>query len=427
MQISPRSIDLLRRPDLRDLIQAEIRRRAIERERERLKRDGDAIRARCRSFAGFVREAWHVLEPDTKLLWNWHLDVICAHLEAVSLGKLLELGLHNRLLFNVPPGSLKSLLISVFWQAWEWGPLGRKGLRFLSTSFSEDWIKRDTRKTRDLIASPWYQALWGVELVRSGETSFENTSRGTREGQVFRSLTGGRGDRLTIDDPHSTEGVESEADRTRATRIFRESVPYRINDPRQSAIAVIMQRLRTDDVSGIILERGLPFVHVCLPMFFEVDRRFVSPLGEAYSDPRREEGEVIHPERFTPEVLKRDAQWMTEYARAAQWQQRPQPRGGLMFKRAWFEIVDAVPAGGKSVRGWDLAGTKSKPAQMPTGGPAWTVGVRITRVSGKFYIEHVERDRVGPMDVRKMIKNVATQDGKDVVVDMPQDPGQAAK
>jgi hypothetical protein len=56
---------------------------------------------RCTSFAGFFREAWHVLEPATKLRWGWHMDAIAEHLQAISDGQL------TRLIINVPPGSSK--------------------------------------------------------------------------------------------------------------------------------------------------------------------------------------------------------------------------------------------------------------------------------------------------------------------------------
>lgn len=134
-------------------IRAERRRREHERERDRLARDVEAIRNLCSSLAGFVREAWHVLEPNAKLVWNWHLDAICAHLEAVTDGRI------NRLLINIPPGSSKSLIVSVLWQAWEWGPKGLRSLRNLATAFNEIPVKRDTPKCRDPILSQWYQAL----------------------------------------------------------------------------------------------------------------------------------------------------------------------------------------------------------------------------------------------------------------------------
>ena len=56
------------------------------------------------SLAEFVRQAWHIIEPTTPLLWNWHLDAICEYLEAVASGDL------TRLIVNLPPRSDKSLV-----------------------------------------------------------------------------------------------------------------------------------------------------------------------------------------------------------------------------------------------------------------------------------------------------------------------------
>ncbi|MPZ59207.1 MAG: hypothetical protein GEU91_22540 [Rhizobiales bacterium] len=217
-------------------------------------------------MVGFVREAWRVPEPTAYYVHGWHIDLLCEHLEAITFGRLLSHGLSNRLLINVPPGSMKSLIVSVLWPAWEWGPCGLGSLRYLTTSYSENYVKRDCRKMRDLVASEWYQARWGglVHLTRTGELSFENNCTGNREGRPFSGLTGGRGDRLIIDDPHSTETAESDAERERSTRLFRESVPLRVNDPQKSAIVIIMQRLHQDDVSGVALALKLGYVHVML-------------------------------------------------------------------------------------------------------------------------------------------------------------------
>ncbi len=123
------------------------------------------------------------------------------------------------------------------------GALRFAGLRYLTTSYKEDFVKRDARRMRDLVSSAWYRALWPhIVLSRSGEISFANTATGSREGMPFASLTAGRGDRVIIDDPHSTETAESEIERERTLRIFRESVTTRLNDPARSAIVVIMQR-----------------------------------------------------------------------------------------------------------------------------------------------------------------------------------------
>src|ERR1700676_2595803 len=67
-----------------------------------------------RSLAEFVRQAWPIVEPSTPFVSGWHIDAIIEHLEAVTRGQI------RNLLINVPPRHMKSLLVSVFWPAWEW-------------------------------------------------------------------------------------------------------------------------------------------------------------------------------------------------------------------------------------------------------------------------------------------------------------------
>jgi len=93
-----------------------------------------------RSFADFVKRAWPVLEPSTELKWGWAVQAICDHLEAVHYGQI------KRLLMNVPPGSMKSLLVGVMFPAWEWGPRGRPETRYLGTAHKQDLAVRDNMK-----------------------------------------------------------------------------------------------------------------------------------------------------------------------------------------------------------------------------------------------------------------------------------------
>lgn len=402
-------------------IRAEKAKRKVEAERaetvRRIADEAEKIRQRCQSLAGFVREAWHVVEPAVRYVHGWHIDAICRHLEAVTSGDI------TRLLINVPPGTMKSLLCGVFWPAWEWGPKNRPELRYLSSSYSEHYAKRDNRRMRDLVASEWYQTLWGgqVKLTRAGEMAFSNTRMGFRQGVPFSRLTGGRGDRVIIDDPHSVDGAESEAERASTVRTFRESVPTRLNDPQHSAIVVVMQRLHEADVSGIILSLGLGYEHLMLPMEFEPERRCRTSIG--FADPRTEEGELLFPERFPRMVVERDKLPLGSYAVAGQFQQRPSPRSGGLFQRGDFEIVDAVPAGAKHCRAWDFAASKTRPGRQPD----WTVGLRMAEVGGIFYVETVARGRWSPAEVERNLKNMATQDGPTVTIRMPQDPGAAGK
>jgi predicted phage terminase large subunit-like protein len=393
-----------------------VRQREREAERRRLQENRETIRQRCLSLSGFLREAWHVLEPSNPYIHGWHIDAISEHLEAITSGDI------TRLLINVPPGTMKSLLAGVFWPAWEWGPMGRPATRIIGSSYSEDYAKRDNRRMRDLITSEWFQSLWPIELVRAGEMAFSNTATGFRQGVPFSRLTGGRGDRVIIDDPHSVDGAESEAERNATVRTFRESVPTRLNDPGKSAILVIMQRLHEQDVSGTILSLKLGYEHLMLPMEFEPERRCTTSIG--FSDPRTDDGELLFPERFPRVVVERDKVPMGSYAVAGQFQQRPAPRSGGMFQRTDFEIVDALPAGrAKRVRAWDFAATESKGGKRPD----WTVGLGMVMIGDVFFVEDVVRGQWKPSGVERVLLNTASQDGDEVAVRIPEDPGAAGK
>ncbi len=295
-----------------------------------------------RSLAAFVRDAWHVIEPSTPYVHGWHIDLICDHLQSVTLGDI------NRLLVNVPPGTMKSLLIGVFWPAWEWGPRGMPSMRYVTASHNQDLAIRDTRKMRLLIESDWYQSRWPIAMARdqNEKSKFENAATGFRHSMAMKSLTGSRGNRVIIDDPHSIEGALSDAERETTLRIFAETVPSRLTDPKTSAIVVVMQRIHERDVSGFILADASKhgYTHIMLPMEFEPDRKCVTDYG---SDPRTEEGELLFPARFPADVVERDKAIMTanggSQAVAGQFQQRPSPRGGGLIKGAWFGRYSILP------------------------------------------------------------------------------------
>ena len=62
----------------------------------------------------FVGWCWPLLEPGTPLVWNWTMDAICDHVQALLDG---ELGKQN-LLILVPPGFCKSTVVGVAAPVW---------------------------------------------------------------------------------------------------------------------------------------------------------------------------------------------------------------------------------------------------------------------------------------------------------------------
>src|SRR5215471_8297775 len=123
-----------------------------------------------RDFHEFVKQAWHVLEPGTPFVDGIPMQAICAHLQAITEGRLAHL------IINVPPGHAKSLLTAVFWPAWVW--IHHPHSRWLFSSNKADLAIRDSRKCRQLIESDWYQSRWGHLFQLRGDQNqkhrFEN-------------------------------------------------------------------------------------------------------------------------------------------------------------------------------------------------------------------------------------------------------------
>lgn len=372
-----------------------------------------------RSLSEFIKRGWHVLEPGQKYKHGWHIDAISEHLEAVTTGEI------SRLLINVPPGTMKSMACGVFFPAWEWGPKDLPHMRFMGTSYKDSLAIRDNVKTRRLVTSKWYQDRWGDRFAMIGDqntkTKFENDRTGFREAMAFNSMTGSRGDRVLLDDPLSVQMAKSPTERETANDTFKEALPTRLNNPDSSAIIVIMQRLHEGDPSGTIIEGDYGYEHLMLPMEFEPERKCYTSIG--FEDPRRVDGELLFPERFPKHVVERDKKIMGSYASAGQFQQRPAPREGGMFKRDWFKTVKAVPVGTVFLRGWDLAGTENKNSP-------YTAGVKVGKQpDGRFIVAHVTRDQLSPGGVERLIVNTAKADDAigQVAISLPQDPGQAGK
>jgi predicted phage terminase large subunit-like protein len=298
--------------------------RKLRLERARQSRPGGLIH--------FVRYFWVILEPNREFVDGWALRAMCDHLEAVSRGTI------TRLLINVPPGSMKSLLCNVFWPAWEWSALGKPDKRYVSFSYAAHLTERDNEKMVDLIKSSRFQDMWGhvFKLKNDGKTKFANNHKGWKFASSVGGVgTGERGDTIVLDDPHNVKEGESEVIREETVRWRRESMMSRLNDMVKSAIVVIMQRVHEGDVSGDIIDNEEPFVHLMIPMEYETGRHCETEIG--WSDPRTVEGECFWPERFPPEAVAL-CKAQGDYAWAGQYQQRPEIRGGGLIKREYWQV-----------------------------------------------------------------------------------------
>ena len=296
-----------------------------------------------------------VVEPATAFVPGWHIDAICEHLEAISAGQL------RRLIINIPPRHMKSLLVSVFWPTWEWTQ--HPSRRFLTASYAQPLSTRDAVKSRRLLQSPWYQKRWGQVFQLTGDQNekmrYENDQAGYRIAtSVGGTATGEGGDRLILDDPHKADEILSQTIRQADLDWLRETWSTRLNDPRTGAEVIVMQRLHERDATGYLLAEVGGYEHLVLPARYEPARACVTALG--WSDPRRVEGELLWGDRYDETNLAALERALGSYGTAGQLQQRPAPAGGGIVQGGWFQYYTEAPTiFDEVIQSWDMAFKKT--------------------------------------------------------------------
>ena len=281
------------------------------------------------SLRDFVRESWPALKPDDTFLHNWHLDAVCEHLEAVTRGEI------TRLQVWVPPVSMKTLLVSVMWPAWEWTHSPK--MRYWSASYSEPLAGIISSWSRSLIMSDWYQARWGenFSFVSQSVIQFSNDRGGTRlatspEGKG----TGLHGHRILIDDPIKPDDAAATSRATlESTNRWWDSTVSSRGIGNDFARVIVMQRLHENDLCGHTLEKE-HYEVLCLPERYERNHPFAWP-----KDPR-DEGDLLWPDFRNEAISTALAKDMLTHRAAGQLQQRPAAREGEILKRHWWRFYD---------------------------------------------------------------------------------------
>jgi predicted phage terminase large subunit-like protein len=332
------------------------------------------------SLRAYVEQAWPILEPDTRFITNWHIDLLIEYLEAVTAGEI------RTLLINVPPRSMKSLLVSILWPTWEW--IRRPGGRWIFASYAEALATKQSVDRRTVLQSPWYQARWGDQVQLASDQNVKGEFQNTKRGVMIATSTGGSitgkgGDRIIVDDLHNPQQADSEAQRETALAYFRQTLWTRLDNKRTGAMVVVMQRLHERDLSAVCLDLG--FTHVCLPADGETRTEIVFPRSRRRQI--RETGDLLWPAREGRAELDRAKQVLGSAVYAGQYQQPPAPAGGAIFQREWFQYYDELPPLSEFAQSWDMAFKDKKDNDYVVGLVAGRRGANIyliDRVKGQW-------------------------------------------
>jgi hypothetical protein len=324
------------------------------------------------SLYRYVRQAWSILEPEAPFLSNWHIEYVVEHLEAVTAGQI------TRLLINLPPRYMKSLLVSVLWPTWEWIHAPQR--RWIFASYAEALSCKHSVDRRTILQSPWYQHRWGHRVRLASDQNVKHEFMNTRRGHMIAtsiggSITGKGGSRIVVDDPHNPTQAESDAQREGALAYFSRTLSTRLDNKNDDAIVVVMQRLHERDLAALCLDLG--FTHVCLPAEAEVPTRCVYPCSQRVYN--RAPGDVLWPAREGPAILAKQKVALGSGAYAGQYQQRPAPAGGFLFRPEWFKWYDELPAVTTWLQSWDMT-FKDSPSSD------YVVGLQAARLGADIYL-----------------------------------------
>lgn len=296
------------------------------------------------SLAEFTKQAWHVFEPSTPLLWSWVLDAICQHVQALLEDRLIRDGrVIRNLMINVPPGTSKSTITSVCLPAWMW--IHDPSWRGLFASGNEGVSTRDSIKCRTLLDSDWYRKAfvpgWTFSKDQNMKTHYTNSSTGFRQAiSAGAVIVGQRADDLLVDDPNDANG--GEADRKKIHNWWDNAAWSRLNNLSTGHRVVIQQRVHEEDLTGHVQGKDPDdWAFLVIRMRYEVPGekdpdRVPTPLG--WVDPRKTEGELMFPARFPSEVVIAQERVLGIAGTAGQLQQRPVPKDGLIFKAGFVRF-----------------------------------------------------------------------------------------
>jgi predicted phage terminase large subunit-like protein len=363
-----------------------------------------AIQASKADFYFFSR--WMFLQrKQYKWLRGAHHEKICAALHRVFTGEC------TRLIINVAPRYSKTELAVVNFIAWTLGLV--PDAEFIHASYSGRLAGNNSWNARELVTHPAYQEIFPATRLRD-DSAAKDEWKTTAGGIVYAAGTGGTitgygagkerpgfGGAIIIDDPHKADEARSDTIRAGVIDWFQNTLESRKNS-KNTPIILIMQRLHEADLAGWLLDggNGEKWEHLCIKTL-------------------QDDGTALWPEKHDAALL-RSMQEASPYNFASQYQQSPAPPEGNIFKPDKIEIVEAIPAGTRMVRGWDLAGTRDD--------GDWTAGPQLgVTPSGRYIIADMVRLQGSPDEVEAAIVNAAKRDGANCRIKLPQDPGQAGK
>lgn len=341
-------------------------------------------------FKTFCIKVFNTISSADTYMDNWHVDVICNEIEQMIDGK------NNRLIINIPPRNMKSIICSVALPAFLLGH--DPTTRIICVSYGDELVKKLANDCKTVMTSAWYKELFPRTVIDSkhcSATDFGTTCSGGRfSTSVGGPLTGIGGDWIIIDDPLKAGDGSSDTIREKVNDWYTNTLYSRLNNKNTGRILVIMQRLHLLDFTGFLMSLDMGYKLIRIPMIAETDEDWSFP--NKYTGKmcviKRKKGDLLHTEREGPETVEglRNAVGIQVFA--GQYQQTPIPTEGGLVKSEWLCFYQDLPPNICHVFiSWDTA---SKTGDGCAYSACCVFGLLLTRPGPKIYLMEVFRERL---------------------------------
>ena len=331
---------------------------------------------------------------------GWVHQEICETLD-LFLKDLID-GKRPRLIITMPPRSGKSEIVSRRFPAYFLGKY--PDLSIISVSYSATLAEDFCRDVQRIIDSDEYKAIFpNTKLSDKKDKNYKRTSdifeivdhKGVYcSAGVGGGITGKGCDILIIDDPIKNR-QEANSENTRK-KIFDwySSTAYTRLSP-IGGVIMMCTRWHLDDLIGKVLsdKNQKPFHVISYPAIAEHD------------EPHRKQGEALHPERFSLEILNEIKSTLSASDWLSLYQQRPTPEGGAIFevsKLRYYDETSEPKRFDQVVGSWDMTFKENKTSDF-------VVGQLWGRKGSEFYLLDMVRDRMDFVKTLKVFINFANK------------------
>lgn len=342
-------------------------------------------------YATFVARVMDTLEPGTRYEHNWHIDLIAHRLAQVSGGST------KRLMINLPPRSMKTILISVAYSAWVLGQ--NPSRRIMCVAYSKEVAQAQGVQFNRIVNSAWFRRVFPKcrPVVPNRVLEWITSTGGYRLSTSIDGSVLGRGaDIIILDDPNKGQEIYSKVSRDKVKNGYNHTISTRLNHPKESAIICVMQRLHDDDLAGHMQSQE-EWDTVVVSAIAVQDELWQLGFGETHE---RKAGDLIQASRMGHDELDTRRRIMGQTAFDAQYQQRPIPDDGIVIRKGWLRYYEE-PAERYEVKvaSWDTASTLSENSD-------WSVCTVWGLVDAELHLLHVERVQLEAPELIRRIEQI---------------------